>query len=461
MNPINVFISYAHADKDYLKKITSYVNNRIAPNINIWTDEEGISPGNKWDDVIKNQLQTSDIILLLISNDFVQSLYINDVELKSALDREAQKKCIIIPVYTKACNLKDPRLEVINKYQGFPKNNEKNRRFLSEMDDDIYSALTLIQNGIIDAVDEINKKRAIQSSAPGNKDAKDLNDLSAERRIFLAISPMKADNEVRDRFFYQAKLRNDYRNWPFSIIPGQIAGDTPPMSQIKQHIDQSLYSIHLFSAAEDLNEGFAREQLDYALHKFGDRSLGSCVLWLTHEELEKDLDVSLMGFERVVGPDYERLFDKIDTLEKLRMDKVRAIENRINASSLKTMMIYDYNTDQNSAFRKSVKTLIENKKICSVRLSTPDSTLESLKEDLKKCQGAILVYGEADTPWFLYRQNLLYEEDLRSKAVLVCDPRIDDKMESSVSSNEFIIIREDQGVQGIEDFLESLKTGSV
>jgi hypothetical protein len=49
------------------------------------------------DSIIKTQLELADIILLLISQDFIQSDYIWNTELPKALERHARGEAVVIP----------------------------------------------------------------------------------------------------------------------------------------------------------------------------------------------------------------------------------------------------------------------------------------------------------------------------------------------------------------------------
>lgn len=95
VKPINIFISYAHADAPLLaefeKFLAPYERNKT---ITVWTDRD-ITPGQTWDSWIKLKLRQSEIILFLVSQDFLASNYINDVEIKEAIDNS---RVINIPV---------------------------------------------------------------------------------------------------------------------------------------------------------------------------------------------------------------------------------------------------------------------------------------------------------------------------------------------------------------------------
>jgi hypothetical protein len=77
--PFRMFISYSHADAEYLtefkKHLVSLKKNEI---IKEWTDKELVA-GDRLDEEIKNNLLNSDIVVFLISVDFLNSYYLDEV----------------------------------------------------------------------------------------------------------------------------------------------------------------------------------------------------------------------------------------------------------------------------------------------------------------------------------------------------------------------------------------------
>src|SRR5712691_1432500 len=85
--PIEILFSYAHEDenlRDRLEKHLSSLKRR--GRIECWHDRK-IVAGAKWGEAIGAYLDEANIILLLISADFIDSDYCNTVELKRALER--------------------------------------------------------------------------------------------------------------------------------------------------------------------------------------------------------------------------------------------------------------------------------------------------------------------------------------------------------------------------------------
>src|SRR5215203_3474844 len=83
--PVRVFCSYSHKDKRYLNKLRTSLD--VLSNqglIEEWHDRK-IVPGDEWDEDIDKHLETADIILLLVSPDFLSSEYIRKKELEQAM----------------------------------------------------------------------------------------------------------------------------------------------------------------------------------------------------------------------------------------------------------------------------------------------------------------------------------------------------------------------------------------
>ena len=70
-----VFISYCHEDEVFKNELEKHLSSLQRQGlIDIWHDR-CINPGDEWKDVIDENLNTSDIILFLVSSDFLSSNY--------------------------------------------------------------------------------------------------------------------------------------------------------------------------------------------------------------------------------------------------------------------------------------------------------------------------------------------------------------------------------------------------
>lgn len=84
--PLKVFISYSHADKIFCNKLLKVLSPLIRRGIlKLWYDDE-INVGDVWSRAIDNKLKESDIVIFLLSWDFIASDFIGDKEIKPAMD---------------------------------------------------------------------------------------------------------------------------------------------------------------------------------------------------------------------------------------------------------------------------------------------------------------------------------------------------------------------------------------
>ncbi len=95
---LNLFFSYSHKDeplRDELEKHLKILERqKIIAN---WHDRK-ILPGDEWDHQIDDNLKKADIILLLISADFIASRYCWEVEITVAMERHNAGEAVVIPV---------------------------------------------------------------------------------------------------------------------------------------------------------------------------------------------------------------------------------------------------------------------------------------------------------------------------------------------------------------------------
>jgi hypothetical protein len=100
----SVFFSYSHADedlRDQLEKQLSTLKRQGV--IETWHDRR-IGAGNEIDRAISERIETDDLILLLVSPDFIASDYCYDREMRRAMERHESGDAIVIPVILRPCD---------------------------------------------------------------------------------------------------------------------------------------------------------------------------------------------------------------------------------------------------------------------------------------------------------------------------------------------------------------------
>jgi tetratricopeptide (TPR) repeat protein len=112
--PLKVFISYAHADEAYRKTLAKHLSALEAEGlIVIWHDRK-ITGGREWAGAIDDALRSADIVLLLISADFLASDYCNDIELTEAIRRHDAAQTRVVPVILRSCDWEHSRFARFN-----------------------------------------------------------------------------------------------------------------------------------------------------------------------------------------------------------------------------------------------------------------------------------------------------------------------------------------------------------
>lgn len=96
--PIEIVFSYARQDEALRNELEKYLGPlKRSERIVCWHDRH-IRAGHSWRHEITTHLETADIILLLVSADFLDSKYCNTVEVKRALERHDRGEVRVIPV---------------------------------------------------------------------------------------------------------------------------------------------------------------------------------------------------------------------------------------------------------------------------------------------------------------------------------------------------------------------------
>jgi hypothetical protein len=96
--PVEIFCCYARKDQQLLQHLMAHLMPLQRQGlITMWSDTD-INAGKKWELEITKHLNTSQIILLLVSPDFMMSQYIYSKEMKRAIERHEQGEATVIPI---------------------------------------------------------------------------------------------------------------------------------------------------------------------------------------------------------------------------------------------------------------------------------------------------------------------------------------------------------------------------
>jgi formylglycine-generating enzyme required for sulfatase activity len=147
---VELFFSYSHKDQNMRDELDKYLSvlkrsNRIAT----WYDRQ-IGAGSEWGKEIDENLERADIILLLVSADFLASDYCWGIEMKRALQRRDAGQALVVPIILHPCDWEDAPFA---KLEALP----RDARPVSSWPD-VAEAFTDIARGIRAAAEELAQK---------------------------------------------------------------------------------------------------------------------------------------------------------------------------------------------------------------------------------------------------------------------------------------------------------------
>ena len=101
---LQIFMSYSHADEGLRNELEKHLASLLREGvITTWHDRR-IGPGENLHGQINARLNTADIVLLLVSADFLASDYCYDLEMRRAMERNDQGDARVIPVILRPCD---------------------------------------------------------------------------------------------------------------------------------------------------------------------------------------------------------------------------------------------------------------------------------------------------------------------------------------------------------------------
>jgi len=184
---LNIFFAYSREDSALRERLDKHLSGLKRRNyINTWFDGQ-IEAGAEWEKEIDFALSKADIILLLISADFIASDYCFDVEMKKAISRHEKGDAVIIPIILHPCDWSDLPF---SKIQGLPQNGQA---ITSENWKSPEFALSEIAKSIKDTVENLRQTKNKHLRAINEV----LNEKDYELRITLEqVEELKLEEEI-------------------------------------------------------------------------------------------------------------------------------------------------------------------------------------------------------------------------------------------------------------------------
>ncbi|MGH8537781.1 MAG: TIR domain-containing protein [Gammaproteobacteria bacterium] len=167
---LNVFISYAHEDEELKDELCIHLKTFERTSLNrSWVihlrDDRKIVPGTNWDTEIHSNLDNAQVILLLVSSDFIASDYCYGVEVARAMELHERRMARVVPIILREARWGD---QTFSKLQVLPDRavpvtaSAWARPHGSNRND---AAFTNVANGLQKVFDELAAKRGDRSLA--------------------------------------------------------------------------------------------------------------------------------------------------------------------------------------------------------------------------------------------------------------------------------------------------------
>jgi len=182
---IEIFFSYAHEDEALRNELEKHLRNMVREGeITAWFDRK-ITAGREWENEISMNLNSAQVILLLVSPDFMASDYCFDVEVQRAIERHEAGEARVIPIILRPVD-----------WSGTS-----------------FSALEALPREKLPVTSWQNRDEAFLNIARGIREV--VNDLASNSESELPN--LKADSEVLN----SKRFLRTYSNW--ILIPASIA----------------------------------------------------------------------------------------------------------------------------------------------------------------------------------------------------------------------------------------------
>ncbi len=104
---LELFYCYARKDQALRDELDIHLAGlHRSKSITSWYDAM-IVPGEDWEQEIEAHLNTTSIILLLVSSDFIKSDYCYGREMRRAIERHSKREARVIPILLRPCDWED------------------------------------------------------------------------------------------------------------------------------------------------------------------------------------------------------------------------------------------------------------------------------------------------------------------------------------------------------------------
>jgi formylglycine-generating enzyme required for sulfatase activity len=119
--PVRIFVSYSRHDSRWLQQdslLPWLARSLRRDGVEVWWDKEGLAPGDEFRTRIESEIDRSAFALLLVSQEFLVSDFIEKIELPRIQARAQRGEMVVIPILLEPCARDE--LELLSSRQMLP-----------------------------------------------------------------------------------------------------------------------------------------------------------------------------------------------------------------------------------------------------------------------------------------------------------------------------------------------------
>jgi hypothetical protein len=259
--PIQIFVSYAHQDSRWLgddSLIPWLARSLRRDQVVFWWDREGILPGDEYRKLIEKEIGRSAIAVLLVSQEFLNSEFIEEVELPLIRARSDAGQMLAIPILLEPCGWEE--LGFLSDRQMVPGKPTPLIEFAAN-ERDWVNARAEILSGIRRLIGRLRSKPASKTpEVDGSPDDEDANSLFQRAEKYWSNTN---DRDIAARLYLQAaEMGHVEAQWKMGLC-----------YQTGRGVSEDLAScLHWYQAAAE--QGLVKAQFQLAVTLMGGRLTG-------------------------------------------------------------------------------------------------------------------------------------------------------------------------------------------
>ncbi|UST92749.1 toll/interleukin-1 receptor domain-containing protein [Pseudomonas siliginis] len=241
-----VFFSYSHLDEEHRNQLEAHLASlRHEGKIESWHDRRLLA-GSDFGSEIDQQINDADIILLLVSANFLNSRYCYSIEMGRALERHHAKEARVIPVIVKPCDWESTPLggllatprdgKAITTWPNFDE------------------AFTDVAKQIRKVVDEINASSPKGISATASKP------VASAFSSDISVSPPRSSNLRLKQSFTEREV-DQFRHETFEFIArffegslAELQARNPRVEGVFRQIDANTFTSTIYKDGKKASE---------------------------------------------------------------------------------------------------------------------------------------------------------------------------------------------------------------